>query len=157
MEYWTIKDNRHAGPFSAQQLADMGITPDTPVWHEGLPDWVPARQIREIVDIMVARQNAAAMTQPAPQPQAVAVEAQEQCPPSYLVWSIIAMILCCIPLGVPAIIFSAQVKPAWRAGNIAKARRASERAQWCIILAMSVGLIAQIFYGIFMGAAGTAI
>lgn len=194
MEYWTIKEGRHAGPFTAMQLADMDITPDTPVWHEGLTDWVPAREIAEIASIMVARQNGAATSatdpaqyrepQSAPQPQQaypqageygsfrspgtpiqashaplhpeqpVAEAPLEDCPPAYLAWSIVSLILCCIPLGVVAIIFSAQVKPAWRQGDVAKARRASERAQWCIILSMSLGLISQIFYGVFTGAAG---
>lgn len=182
MEYWTIKEGRHAGPFTAMQLADMGIAPDTPVWHEGLTDWVPAREIAEIAAIMVARQNGAAPAQPcqpqapAPVPEYEYVRAQdapaqashaplrrehnvadtpaEECPPAYLAWSIISMLICCIPLGVVAIIFSAQVKPAWRQGDIAKARRASERAQWCIILSISLGLIFQFFYGVFMGASG---
>lgn len=169
MEYWTIKDGHHAGPFSAMQLADMGIMPDTPVWHEGLPDWVPASQIAEISAIMVARQNAPqpmpapAAPQPVyashaplrPEPQGAPAPAPgEECPPVYLGWSIVAMLLCCMPLGVLAIIFSAQVRPAWRSGNIAKARRASERAQWCIILTMSVGLVPSIFCGVFRGAAG---
>ncbi|MDE7118988.1 MAG: DUF4339 domain-containing protein, partial [Muribaculaceae bacterium] len=38
-EFWTIIDNRHAGPFTAGQLADMHITPQTLIWHEGLTDW----------------------------------------------------------------------------------------------------------------------
>lgn len=201
MEYWTIKDGQHAGPYTALQLADMGITPDTPVWHEGLTDWVAAREIAEIASIMVARQNGAAPVAPAPdqpcepqqpqcgpqpepqtqygpqpreyggyvQPQGAPARASHapmypeqpaaavpegECPPAYLAWSIVSLILCCIPLGVVAIIFSAQVKPAWRRGEAAKARRASERAQWCIILSMSLGLISQIFYGVFSGAAG---
>ena len=168
MEYWTIKDNRHAGPFTAAQLADMGIAPDTPVWHEGLTDWVPARQIPEIAAIMVARQNAAAARpQPAPyapvyasapprQPERPSASAAtgEECPPTYLGWSIAALILCCMPLGIAAVIFSGQVKSAWRSGDIDKARRASERAQWCIILSMSLGMILQLFWGVFQAAAG---
>ena len=180
MEYWTIKDDRHAGPFTAGQLADMGITPDTPVWHEGLPDWVPAREIAEIAAIMVARQNggggdgapapAAQAAPPAPgyapqQPvyasheplsmaRPVETASDDECPPAPLAWGVVSLILCCMPLGVLAIIFAAQVKPAWRRGDVAKARRASERAQWCVILSMSVGLIAQIFSGVFQAAAG---
>ena len=38
MKYWIIIDDRHAGPFSAQQLLDTGLTADTLVWFEGIPD-----------------------------------------------------------------------------------------------------------------------
>lgn len=153
MEYWTIIDNRHAGPFTARQLADMDIRPDTPVWHEGLPDWVPAREISEIAAIMIARQNAHTQPQaPAPAYNAPAqpcnVPAQittgteaEPCPPTYLAWSIIVTILCCQLAGIPAIIFSAQVKSAYRRGEMAKARKMSEWAQWFIIIAIVLGVL----------------
>ncbi len=29
MEYWIIIDNKHAGPYSATQLIDAGLTPET--------------------------------------------------------------------------------------------------------------------------------
>ena len=56
-------------------------------------------------------------------------------------WSVAATILCCIPLGIPAIIFSAMVKSAYYRGEIAKARRYSNLAQWFIIMAITLGVV----------------
>ena len=50
MEYWIIVDNRHAGPYSAGQLLDAGLTADTLVWHEGLSDWTRAGEIAELAE-----------------------------------------------------------------------------------------------------------
>ena len=48
MEYWIIIDNKHAGPYSATQLIDAGLTPETLVWHEGLADWAKAGEVPEL-------------------------------------------------------------------------------------------------------------
>lgn len=42
MNYWIYRDNRQQGPFTFEQLQQMGLTPDTPVWYEGLPKWLKA-------------------------------------------------------------------------------------------------------------------
>lgn len=209
MEYWTIIDDRHAGPFSARQLIEMGIKADTPVWTSGLPDWVEAAQIEELkqmletpatvteaqgcVDVkpesntpketqtaespmdaetekpasapengsaneMAGSQQTAAPS-PAPAPamqspvyqqpaqprwewQQTPAQPSEPCPPAYLPWSIIVTILCCQPLGIAAIICSALTKQAYNRGNMQKATKMSDAAQWLIILSIVFGLIA---------------
>ena len=45
MEFFIIKDKKQRGPYTLEQLAEMGITSDTPVWHEGLGPWKPAWQV----------------------------------------------------------------------------------------------------------------
>lgn len=194
MEYWTIIDNSHAGPFTAGQLADMKITPDTLIWHEGLTDWTPARDIASLAPLFAAPSDASEETaareasevevpaeteieievsatpqEPQPQEQAQASGPQpyepyqpyqpygqpgpqpynqpmmqapaEECPPTYLAWSIAVTILCCLIFGVAGIICSTQVKSAWQRGDMRKARRMSEWAQWCIILSIVGGLL----------------
>ena len=51
MKYWIIIDDRHAGPFSAQQLLDTGLTADTLVWFEGIPDWTRAANVLSLIHI----------------------------------------------------------------------------------------------------------
>lgn len=266
MEYWTIIDDRHAGPFSAEELVAKGIGLDTPVWISGLPDWVEAREIQELRALIEARpaqeeepaacnqeviadktkrietgqlppapvpeppipparpaepqpqqpapqqtapaqpapQQAAPMQQapmqpncpppgyppqgfypqgyypqgpqpwqPMPQPMPAPQQRRQQrpvrppqpkpqpqqqwdwqqepkeipegaeVPPAYLVWAILSTVLCCIPLGIPAIIFSAQTRSAIKKGDLEKARKMSDRTQWCIILAIVLGLISM--------------
>lgn len=210
MEYWTIIDDRHAGPFSARQLIEMGIKADSPVWTSGLPDWVEAAQIEELKQMLEApatvtdeqgcvdakpestmpketqptespiaaateqptpgngsgngmpasQQTVAPAPTPAPAPapamqspvyqqpaeprwewQQPPVQPSEPCPPAYLPWSIIVTILCCQPLGIAAIICSAMTKQAYNRGNMQKATKMSDAAQWLIILSIVFGLI----------------
>lgn len=180
MEYWTIIDDRHAGPYSADELIGMGIKPDSPVWTSGLPDWVEASEIEELRIAMEMRDRQAQAPvaapeepaiapepipepvqeypprQPEPQPmsgtpcpqeaprwewQQEATVPDEPCPPAYLAWSIIVTILCCQVLGIAAIICSAQTKQAYGRGNLAKAKKMSEWAQWLIILSIVFGLM----------------
>ncbi|MBF0556491.1 MAG: CD225/dispanin family protein [Nitrospirae bacterium] len=54
--------------------------------------------------------------------------------PDYLVWSILSALFCCLPVGIVAIVYSAQVGTKFRAGDIAGARYSSKRAKaWCWI------------------------
>ncbi len=207
MEYWTIIDDRHAGPYTADELIGMGVKPDSPVWTSGLPDWVEASEIEELrlamelrdrkpqspADVFAGGEPAAAaqpvQQEPQPQPAAPAQQAftqpeapmqqpyateprpmapapqsapqwewqqeptvpDEPCPPAYLVWSIIVTILCCQVIGIAAIICSAQTKQAYGRGNIAKAKKMSEWAQWLIIVSIVMGLLALPVQLAFMG------
>lgn len=59
---------------------------------------------------------------------------REPMPNTYLVWSVIITILCCLIPGVIAIVFSASVSSKYYAGDIEGAKRASRNAQiWCIV------------------------
>lgn len=64
---------------------------------------------------------------------------------NYLVFAILATILCCLPAGIPAIVYAAQVNGKLQAGDIAGAQEASKNARmWCFIsagLGIGVGLI----------------
>lgn len=62
----------------------------------------------------------------------------EPMPDTYLVWSVLITILCCLIPGIVAIIFSSSVSSKYYAGDIEGARRASRNAQiWCIISIVS--------------------
>src|SRR5213083_1262163 len=56
--------------------------------------------------------------------------------PNYLVFAILATVLCCLPAGIPAIVYAAQVNGKLQAGDIAGAQMASKNAKlWCLISA----------------------
>ena len=57
MKYWVIIANRQQGPYELEDIKLLPVTPNTPVWHEGLPQWVPAAQVREIMDIISAEEQ----------------------------------------------------------------------------------------------------
>jgi Interferon-induced transmembrane protein len=58
--------------------------------------------------------------------------------PNHLVWAILATVLCCLPSGIVAIVYSAQVNSKLLAGDIAGAQASSNSAKtWCWV---SLGL-----------------
>lgn len=59
---------------------------------------------------------------------------------NYLVFAILTTILCCLPTGIPAIVFAAQVNSKLQAGDLAGAKSASNNAKlWCWI-SFGIGL-----------------
>ncbi|MGE0732611.1 MAG: CD225/dispanin family protein [Acidimicrobiia bacterium] len=77
-------------------------------------------------------------------------------PDNYLVWSILATILCCWPFGIPAIVNAAGVDAAWNRGDVAEAQRKSEAAKKWTIIAAVLGLLASVIVVIAQVAAATA-
>jgi len=72
--------------------------------------------------------------------------------PNYLVFAILATVLCCLPAGIPAIVYAAQVNGKLLAGDIAGAQEASKNAMmWCWISA-GLGLGVVLIYGLMVAA-----
>jgi hypothetical protein len=70
--------------------------------------------------------------------------------PNYLVFAILTTVLCCLPAGIPAIVYAAQVNGKLQAGDIAGAQLASKNAKlWCMISA-GVGVAVVGFYFLFI-------
>lgn len=172
-QYWIVVNRSHAGPYTAQELKAMGISPDTYAWHRGLPQWVVASEIPELAAVLwplepetvvaetvsepvrltppappvrvAVAPVAAAASAPAPQAVAAAVPEGEECPPTYLWWAIVVTVLFSLPFGVVAIVFAGQVKKQWRDGDFAGARRSAERVFWFSIIGFVTGLMMMPF------------
>ena len=55
MEFFIIDRNgQQAGPFSFDQLAQKGISPETLVWKQGMADWTPAWKVEELKAVLEA-------------------------------------------------------------------------------------------------------
>ncbi len=67
-------------------------------------------------------------------------------PDNYLVWAILATICCCLPTGIAAIVFAAQVDSKWAGGDYAGAQRASDNAKLWSLISLGVGLVASAGY-----------
>jgi hypothetical protein len=72
--------------------------------------------------------------------------------PNYLVQSILVTICCCLPLGIVAIVFAAQVNSKLAAGDLAGARDASAKAKMFCWIAFGLGIVASIIWMITSGA-----
>ena len=69
---------------------------------------------------------------------------------NYLVFAILATVFCCLPAGIPAIVFAAQVNGKLQVGDIAGAQAASNNAKmWCWI-SFGLGLAIVGFYAILV-------
>jgi hypothetical protein len=76
--------------------------------------------------------------------------------PNYLVQAILVTLCCCLPGGIVAIVYAAQVNGKVAAGDIAGARAASDNAKmWCWI-SFGVGIVLNII-GIGLQIAATGL
>jgi Interferon-induced transmembrane protein/zinc-ribbon domain len=66
--------------------------------------------------------------------------------PNYLVQSVLVTLCCCLPLGVVAIVNSAQVDSRIAAGDIAGAQRASKNAKLFAWLGVAGGIVSGFAY-----------
>ena len=71
--------------------------------------------------------------------------------PNYLVVAILVTVLCCLPAGIPAIIYAAQVNGKLQAGDIAGAQASSKNAKmWCWI-SVGAGAVVVVGYALLIG------
>lgn len=167
-KYWIIVDGKPQGPFTAEQLKlRRDFTAELPVWTTGMADWSTVGQVAELAALLdeaeaepALRQEPEIQPQSEPQPTVNPVQNGlgrafaasrwvsptekingEKMPPSYLGWNIAMTLCCCLPMGIAGIFFSSMVSQKWQRGDIEGAKKASERAAWCLILSIVLGLV----------------
>jgi hypothetical protein len=72
MNYYFASGNEQRGPHSLQELASLGLRPDTLVWCEGMPSWQRADSVPELVALIPVA-DPAPTPAPAPGPVEVAM------------------------------------------------------------------------------------
>ena len=71
--------------------------------------------------------------------------------PNHLVFAILTTVFCCLPTGIPAIIYAAQVNGKLQTGDYAGAQAASNNAKiWCWV-SFGVGLVGTFFWIMIFG------
>jgi hypothetical protein len=135
-------DGQQYGPVSTEQLrqwiAEGRANAQTLAQAEGGTDWKPLGQFPEFATVPPAA-TAPPTVGGAPRPQM----------PNYLVPAILCTIFCCLPFGIPAIIFAAQVNAKLQAGDVSGAMESSRKARmWCW-LAFWLGLILSLLWLLF--------
>ncbi len=71
-------------------------------------------------------------------------------PDNNLVWAILCTVLCCLPLGIVAIIKSSSVNTLWAQGNYEAAQKAAEDAKKYSIWGAAITGILVILYVLFI-------
>ena len=137
-------DGQQYGPVTAEQIrqwiTEGRANAETLAQPEGGTDWKPLGQIAEFV----AQFPAATSSVP---PVAGGLRPHV---PNYLTPAILCTIFCCLPFGIPAIVFAAQVNSKLQAGNVTGAMESSAKARrWCW-LAFWLGLLPSVGWLIAM-------
>jgi len=87
---------------------------------------------------------------PAPLPATGVVIPPGATVPNYLVFAILTTVLCCLPAGIPAIVYAAQVNGKLQAGDLAGAQQASKNAKlWCLV-SLGLGLAVVVIWGLLV-------
>ena len=153
MKYYMHIGGQQVGPYEENELPSHGLTASTMVWREGMPDWVAASQVPELSHLLPpSQQPPSYQPQPGYGPQQP-YGAQPPMPDTYMVWAILATLLCCLPFGIVSIVKASQVSTLYYQGNYAEARAASRAARnWAIASAVSSGAIVLVYVAVFFGA-----
>ncbi len=127
-------DGKEYGPVSVQQmqqwLAEGRLNQQSKVLPEGQEDWKTVAEIPELANAPTGT----AMPRLPSQPVSGDL-------PNYLWQSIVVTLCCCLPFGVVAIVYAAQVKSKLSVGDFAGAQDSSSKAKmWCWI-GFGVGLL----------------
>jgi hypothetical protein len=152
MKYYMHTGGQQLGPFEESELPSHGLTASTMVWREGMPDWVAASQVPELSHLLPpSQQPPSYQPQPGYGPQQP-YGARPPMPDTYMVWAILATLLCCLPFGIVSIVKASQVSTLYYQGNYAEARAASRAARnWAIASAVSSGAIVLVYVAVFFG------
>ena len=141
-------DGQEYGPVSAEQLrqwiTEGRVNNQTLVQAEGGAQWKPLAQFTEFAV------PATGGTSPPPvSPPAGTGQVQPQVS-NYLVPAILTTICCCLPFGIVAIVFAAQVNAKLQAGDIQGAKQSSDKAKmWCLV-ALLCGVIFSVIWFLLM-------
>lgn len=68
--------------------------------------------------------------------------------PNYLIPAILVTLFCCIPLGIPAIVYAAQTNNKIQRGDLQGAMNSSKNAKMCVWWSFGVGLAVWIIYNL---------
>ena len=146
-------DGKEYGPVSAEQIRqwirENRLNGHSMAKGADATDWRPLSAFAEFsADLAALPPPIPAAAPSAPTP----ISAPRTPVPSYLVPAILTTLFCCLPFGIPAIVYAAQVSSKQAAGDIAAAQIASKNAHtWCWV-AFGVGVIWNIVAGIVAGA-----
>ncbi|MBE2212332.1 MAG: CD225/dispanin family protein [Opitutaceae bacterium] len=156
MTYHLSRNGQPTGTCSKEdaiaRYARGEILPTDLVWCEGMANWTPASQVFGAATPPPAPAAAPSTATPPPAPQALPrpVMGDLGKPANNLVWAILTTLFCCLPAGVVAIVYAAQVDSKWTAGDRAGAESAAKNARMWSLISAGIGLVGGLAYAAFM-------
>src|SRR5262245_52654785 len=73
--------------------------------------------------------------------------------PNYLVQAILTTVFCCLPFGIVAIVYAAQVNSKLAGGDLQGAMETSSKAKTWTLVAFLCGLVPALFYAVAVAVA----
>lgn len=143
MEYYILIDGKTEGPFSLEKLKEMPVTPQTKVWRQGMPEWVPAGEVGELNYLFGTPPPAPTADNGNGQANSATVKIA---PRTWLVESILITVLCCLPFGIVGIVYASKVSSLLKLGKYDEAMAASKEAGKWVKIGFFTGLIGIILY-----------
>lgn len=150
--FYLDANQQQQGPVDASQLTSCGVTGDTYVWCEGMSNWTVAKQVPELAPFfsMPPRGNMPGGPGSFQQPYGNPGNMNRPCPETNLVWAILCTVLCCLPLGIVAILKANKVETYYNMGNYEAALQASQDARKWSLIGAGVSLVFSILYVLFV-------
>jgi hypothetical protein len=163
MKIWVYKCESQQGPFDVDQLKQMHITPDTPIWYEGLDRWTPAGESPLAAELYGAEEPAERQTEVEDDAEtADTFDFTQGVDPvvnhglrkvatakTYIGWAIALNICCCgSPFSIAALVASIITIVRNNAGDEDGAQKASNVTEWLIIIAIALGVPMMFVYSL---------
>jgi hypothetical protein len=155
MIYHVARNNQQLGTFPKEEILARynsgAILPTDLVWTDGMATWEPASKIFGAPAAPDGGGIDAPATPPpyAPPPPVTGVATpMTTTPPAVappkpnnnLVGAILVTLFCCWPLGIPSIVFAAQVDGKYASGNYAGAEESAKKSRLFMWWALGIGI-----------------
>lgn len=150
--YYIIINDQQQGPFAKEELLSRGLTPQTMVWCQGMPDWMPASSVHDLNDLF-ARPQQPQYQQPYQQPYQYPQQPVGTFT-NWLPWAIVGTVLgicSCIGLvlGIIGITKANGANNAYKCGDYDLARSVNNSARTLTILSLvfdGIGILFNIAF-----------
>jgi hypothetical protein len=119
--------------------------------------WLPVNQVFEIeaeatasgaMEVPAATAATTAATTPGPQAGGIDPKSLKQ-PPTHMASAILATLLCCLPLGIVAIVYASKLTALYQAGHYHGALEASSKAKFWSNMSVLVVLLIILAVGLY--------
>lgn len=142
-QYFIDRSGNRMGPYSLEEarhfFAQGLLLPSDLAWTEGMAEWLPLMEV-----IGSGRPVRPPPSPPASQmlsPGPMAGVGLAGRPKTYMLEAILVTLFCCLPFGIPAIVFASQVDSKYNSGDYQGAQNASNNAKTWYHVALIVGFI----------------
>lgn len=153
-EYYYAQNKERFGPFDLETLKTHSLDENTLIWHKGLQNW---KNITEFPELAPAWQKNREKEETPPLPDQKTSPRQtsapgmsgnhfERPPKTWLVESILATFICCIPFGIAGIVNASQVESKFNRGDVEGAQHSSKEAGKWTKVAFFCGLGFAVLY-----------